>query len=131
MSDTTVNGPAPTGDLANAVSPIFWYAVGEAIQFGKELIIWLMNAPFGTSWWTTIVYGPVACIAVGVGGDVGIFGLVRGMSQNGALPDFTPCGPRSRSQSASTAWALNGVPSENVTPWRRLIVTSFTSALYE
>ncbi len=49
MSLTTSNGPAPTGLTADAFSPIFCTAVGEAIQSAVESKIWSMNAPSGAS----------------------------------------------------------------------------------
>ena len=63
MSLSTTNGPAPTGFLANACSPIFWTAAGEAIQVGIVSNSWLMNAALGMAWWITTVYGPVAANA--------------------------------------------------------------------
>ena len=50
-----MKGPAPTGFLANAFSPILLDAVGEAIQLGIESNSWLMNAPFGTARLTRMV----------------------------------------------------------------------------
>ena len=47
MSLTTSNGPAPTGLTANAFSPIFCSAVGEAIESAVESKISSMNAPSG------------------------------------------------------------------------------------
>src|SRR5580693_5924635 len=47
VSLTTSNGPAPTGLTANAFSPIFWTAVGDAIQSAVESKIWSMSAPSG------------------------------------------------------------------------------------
>src|SRR5579875_3291729 len=58
VSLTTPNGPAPTGLTANAFSPIFCTAVGEAIQSAVESKIWSMNAPSGSARLTTTVYGP-------------------------------------------------------------------------
>ena len=43
MSLTTVKGPAPTGVSANAFSPIFCRAVGEAIQLKMLACRLLMN----------------------------------------------------------------------------------------
>ena len=58
----TMNGPAPTGFWPND-APSFCRAVGEAIQLAIESNSWLMKAPFGTVWCTTIVYGPVTWMA--------------------------------------------------------------------
>ena len=55
MSLSTTKGPAPTGFLANACSPIFWMAVGEPIHVVMLSKSWLMNAALGTSWCTTTV----------------------------------------------------------------------------
>ena len=129
---TTVNGPAPTGALANASSaPAFWMAVGEAIQVAIESNSWLMNAAFGTFWCTTTVYGPVAAYALLTGVEVGFFGLVLATFQRSEMPAFWASGPKSRSQLNTTAWALNGVPSLNFTPCRSVIVTSLASGLNE
>jgi hypothetical protein len=103
--------------------------VGEAIHMAVESNSWLMNAASGTSWWMTRVYGPVASIAPLTGGDVGFSGSVLATCHGGAMPALTPAGPRSRFQFHSTACALNGVPSLNVTPWRSVIVTVLASGL--
>ena len=60
VSLTTSNGPAPTGLMANAFSPIFCTAVGEAIQSAVESKISSMNAPSGTASLIFTVYGPFA-----------------------------------------------------------------------
>ena len=62
MSDTTVNGPAPTGLSLNACSPIFLIADGEAIQEKLESWSWLMKAPSGWARLTMTVVGPFATI---------------------------------------------------------------------
>src|SRR5579875_910843 len=133
MLFTTSNGPAPTGFWPNCV-PSFCTAVGEAIQLAIESKSWLMNAPFGTIWCTTMVYGPVTWMAPGAGGSAVPGGLPFGagcmaMSHGGLRPFLMAVSPRSRSQFQYTACALNGVPSVNVTPWRRVTVTVLASGL--
>ena len=125
-----MNGPAPIGFLANACSLCFWTAAGDTIQVPIESYSWLMNAAFGRAWCTTTVYGPVAAYAPPLGVELGFFGstLATGQFSAGA-PDFATSGPKSRFQLKMTAWALNGVPSLNVTPCRSVIVTSLASGL--
>ena len=106
MSLTTSNGPAPTGLTANAFSPIFCSAVGEAIQSGVESKIWSMSAPSGRLRLIATVYGPVA--VTDVTGQVGLQVHV----------DL-----RSRWMFHTTAAALSAVPSVNFTPWRMSSVT--------
>ena len=110
MSLTTMNGPAPTGLAANAFSPIFCTAVGEAIQSAVESKNWLMNAPSGAARVICTVYGPVA--VTDLTGQVGLQ----------VHADF-----RSRLMFHATAAALNGVPSVNLTPWRRVSVIVLAS----
>src|SRR5437763_12104234 len=100
-----MKGPAPTGLAANAFWPIFCTAVGEAIQLAIESKIWLVNAPSGALRLICTVDGPVAVTEVT--GQVGLQVQL----------DF-----RSRLRFHTTASALNGVPSVNFTPWRRVIV---------
>src|SRR5438034_10373304 len=100
-----MKGPAPTGLAANAFWPIFCTAVGEAIQLAIESKIWLMNGPSGALRLICTVDGPVAVTEVT--GQVGLQVQL----------DF-----RSRLRFHTTASALNGVPSVNFTPWRRVIV---------
>ena len=101
--DTTVNGPAPTGFWPK-FAPSFCRAVGEAIAFSGEVNSWLMKAPFGTVWCTTIVYGPVTWMAPGAGGvgvpggapfGAGSMGMSHGVM---TVPPLMPTSPRSRSQ---------------------------------
>ncbi len=101
MSLTTSNGPAPTGLTANAFSPIFCTAVGEAIQSAIESKIWSMNAPSGALRLICTVYGlgELTEVTAQVGLQVHV--------------DF-----RSRWMFHNTAAPLNAVPSVNVTPWR-------------
>ena len=99
---TTVNGPAPTGCWPND-APSLCRAVGEAIQLAIESNSWLMKAPFGAIWWTTIVYGPVTWMAPATGGVSVPGGAPFGagclaMSQFGARPFVMPTVPRSRCQ---------------------------------
>ena len=47
VSLTTVNGPAPTGLILNACSPMVFSAVGEAIQFTFDVESWFLSAPSG------------------------------------------------------------------------------------
>ena len=84
---------------ANAFSPIFCTAVGEAIQSAVESKIWLMNAPSGAARTICTVYGPVA--VTDLTGQVGLQ----------VHTDF-----RSRLMFHTTAAALNDVPSVNLTP---------------
>src|SRR5690348_17334129 len=100
-----MNGPAPTGLAANAFWPIFCTAVGEAIQLAIESKIWLVNAPSGALRLICTVDGPVAVTEVT--GQVGL---------------QVQLDLRSRLRFHTTASALNGVPSVNFTPWRRVIV---------
>src|SRR6266704_388732 len=100
-----MNGPAPTGLAANAFSPVFCTAVGEAIQLAIESKIWSMNAPSGALRLICTADGPVAVTEVT--GQVGLQ----------VQEDL-----RSRLRFHTTASALNGVPSVNFTPWRRVIV---------
>ena len=85
-----MNGPAPTGFWPND-APSFCRAVGETIQLAIESNSWLMKAPFGAIWWTTIVYGPVTWMAPATGAVSVPGGLPFGagflaMSQFGARP---------------------------------------------
>ena len=79
--------------------------MGEAIQLAIESKIWLVNAPSGALRLICTVDGPVAVTEVT--GQVGLQVQL----------DF-----RSRLRFHTTASALNGVPSVNFTPWRRVIV---------
>src|SRR6202000_3148119 len=115
-----MKGPAPTGSCANAFSPILLNAVSEAIQFGIESNIWLMNAPSGTVRLTWMVVGSTTLMTPGAGADVVTLGLVRAMVQAAAQVQVDS---RSRVQFQATTSAVSGVPSENLTPGRRLIVT--------
>ena len=90
---------------ANAFTPIFCTAVGEAIQLAIESKIWSMNAPSGALRLIVTAIGPDEVTEVT--GQVGL--QVHG--------DF-----RSRLRFHTTASALNGVPSVNFTPWRRVLV---------
>src|SRR5580693_2389868 len=110
VSLTTSNGPAPTGLTANAFSPIFCTAVGEAIQSAVESKISSMNAPSGAASVMVTVSGPVA--VTDLTGQVGL---------------QVHADLRSRSMFQTTAVALNGVPSLNVTPGRMLSVIVLAS----
>src|SRR5690242_16736500 len=59
----------PTGWAANAFSPIFCTAAGEAIQSAVESKIWSMNAPSGAA--------RVICTAYGRGRGAGLRGAAR------------------------------------------------------
>src|SRR5260370_38549011 len=72
-----MKGPAPTGSCANAFSPILLNAVSEAIQFGIESNIWLMNAPSGTVRLTWMGVGSITLMTPGAGADVLTMALVR------------------------------------------------------
>src|SRR6516225_11029262 len=133
MLVATVNGPAPTGFWPK-LAPSFWMAVGEAIASPGEVNSWAMNAPFGTIWCTTIVYGPLTVKAdgragVGVPGGAPLGAGCVGTSHGRLTPFLMAIGPRSRIQLYCTACALNGVPSVNFTPWRRVMVTVLASVL--
>ncbi len=78
---------------------------GPAPTGAVESKIWLMNAPSGAARTICTVYGPVA--VTDLTGQVGLQ----------VHADF-----RSRLMFHTTASALNGVPSVNFTPWRRVIV---------
>ena len=114
MSLTTTNGPAPTGLTANAFSPIFCTAVGEAIQSAVESKISSMNAPSGALSLIITVSVPVA--VTDVTGQVGL---------------QVHADLRSRSMFQTTAAALNGVPSVNVTPGRMFSVIVLASVEIE
>src|SRR5690348_9483891 len=115
-----MKGPAPTGSCANAFSPIFSNDVLEMIQFGIESNIWLMNAPSGTVRLTWIVVGSITLMTPGAGAEVGTLGLVRATVHSAAQVHVDS---RSRVQFQATTSAVSGLPSENLTFGRRLIVT--------
>ena len=97
VSLTTVNGPAPTGLILNACSPIFLSAVREAIQFRLATNNWFWNAPSGAA---KLIFTVVASGAV-----IDLTGGRTGLHVHGAA--------RSRFQLATTAAPSSGVPSEN------------------
>src|SRR5437764_14756410 len=102
----TMNGPAPTGWSRNCFSPSFFTAVGEAIQSAVESMKELMIDAYTVASLMTTVLSP--CAVIDLTGHMGL--QVQG--------DF-----RSRLMFHTTASALNGVPSVNFTPCRRLMVT--------
>src|ERR1700759_3795625 len=109
MASYAASSPPPVLS-ANASSPIFCTAVGEAIQSAVESKMWLMNAPSGAARTICTAYGPVA--VTDLTGQVGLQ----------VHADF-----RSRLMFHTTASALNGVPSVNLTPWRSVIVIVLAS----
>ena len=98
MSLTTVNGPAPTGLILNACSPMVFSAVGEAIQFRLATSNWFWNAPSGAAKLNTTV--------VAFGAVIDFTGGRSGLQVHGLA--------RSRVQLATTAAPFSGVPSENL-----------------
>src|SRR5580700_5279355 len=115
-----MKGPAPTGSCANAFSPILLNEVSDMIQFGIESNIWLMNAPSGTVRLTWMVVGSITLMTLAAGADVGTLGLVLATIHLAAQV-HVDC--RSRVQFHATTDAVSGLPSENLTPGRRSIVT--------
>src|ERR1700740_1662439 len=115
-----MKGPAPTGNCANAFSPILLNEASEAIQFGIVSNIWLMNAPSGTARLTWMVVGLTTLMTLAAGADVVTFGLVRATVHSAAQVHDDS---RSRVQFHLPTSAVSGDPSENLTPGRRSIVT--------
>src|ERR1700742_669639 len=116
-----MKGPAPTGSCANAFSPIFLNEVSEMIQFGIESNIWLMNAPSGTGRLTWILVGSITLMTPGAGAEEGFLGSTRLTIQLVGAQVQADC--RSRVQFQATTSAVSGLPSENLTFGRRLMVT--------
>ena len=83
-------------------------AVGDAIQEKFESCNWSMKAPSGAAnvIWTVCSFGAVIDL---IGGRIGLHVHVAASS---------------RFQLYTTASALNGIPSENLTPERSVIVTT-------
>src|ERR1039457_1633770 len=115
-----MNGPAPTGSLANAVSPIDLKDCSEMIQFGIVSYMVLMNAPSGAARFTWMVSGPTTLMTPAAGAEVVTFGLDRAIVQVGAQVQLDS---RSRVQFQATTDAVSAEPSENLTFGRRSMVT--------
>src|SRR5487761_1028107 len=115
-----MKGPAPTGSCANAFSPILLNEFSEMIQFGIESNIWLTNAPSGMARLTWMVVALITLMTLAAGAGVVTFGLVRATTHWAAQVHDDS---RSRVQFHLTTSAVSGVPSENLTPGRRSIVT--------